>query len=733
MAETADAPKRKKMDLSVKILLGLLLGVVAGLFFGEYCAFLKPVGDVYVGLLQMTVLPYIMIALIAGIGRLSLGDSKRLMLTGLKALLLLWVIGAVVLLAATFALPSWESGSFFSASDFDPPPERNLLQLFVPYNIFESLAATLVPAVVLFCLVLGVALIGIKNKAVLIDALDVMSEALMRVNKGMVRLAPYGTFAIAAAAAGTMAVGELARLQAYVIVYTLCVLLLTFLVLPLLITSLTPFTYREIFRASKTALITAFATGKVIVVLPLLVSEMQELFRKHAENEEQAEGTDHAVETVFPIGYPFPQLGKILGLFFIPFTAWFVGRPLGLADTPALLGAGYLSYFGGPLVATPFMLDMFQLPADMFKLFLASGVYTARIGDLLGAMHMIALTVLTAAALNGMLKLRLNALLRGLALSAGLGLVMIAGINAYLSASFRDAFAKDKVLEEMALSIPEAYRVEAEVVDAKPNPEPLVEGRGVLDRIAQRKRLRVGLVLDKPPFAYRNARGELVGLDVELAHMLATDLGATLEFVPAEYATLVDQMRADHFDLAMGGIASNPERAARMALSHPYMDLTLGIVVRDHLAEQYDSVAEIEAMAEEGLRLGVADPMLQGRIKRSLPGAEIVLIESAEAFFEGRIEGVDAVLATAEVAAAWAMRYPDFSIVNPFSERMALAAVFPIAHDDVPFRKFVDSWIDFSRRVGWMDRLYDRWVLGKVEGPREPRWSVMRNVLGWVD
>ncbi len=57
------------MGLSSRILIGLLAGIATGLFFGDIVADLKVVGDVFVKLLQMTVLPYIVVSLIAGFGR----------------------------------------------------------------------------------------------------------------------------------------------------------------------------------------------------------------------------------------------------------------------------------------------------------------------------------------------------------------------------------------------------------------------------------------------------------------------------------------------------------------------------------------------------------------------------------------------------------------------------------------------------------------------------------------
>ena len=60
------------MTLGTRILIGLALGIALGFFVGELAAPLKGVGDIFVGLLQMTVLPYIIVTLTANVGRLSL-------------------------------------------------------------------------------------------------------------------------------------------------------------------------------------------------------------------------------------------------------------------------------------------------------------------------------------------------------------------------------------------------------------------------------------------------------------------------------------------------------------------------------------------------------------------------------------------------------------------------------------------------------------------------------------
>ena len=74
--ETAKKMKKKKLSLSAKIIIGMVLGFAAGIFFGEYCAFLQIIGDAFIKLLQITILPYITVSMILGIGGLTTNQAK---------------------------------------------------------------------------------------------------------------------------------------------------------------------------------------------------------------------------------------------------------------------------------------------------------------------------------------------------------------------------------------------------------------------------------------------------------------------------------------------------------------------------------------------------------------------------------------------------------------------------------------------------------------------------------
>ncbi|MEZ6114248.1 MAG: cation:dicarboxylase symporter family transporter [Pirellulaceae bacterium] len=716
-------------NLTSAILCGLGLGIATGLFLGEYCAKLTVVGDMFVGLLRMTALPYIIVSLIANLGRLSRRQSRRLAMIGGLTLATLWSVALFNVFALSNTFPEWKSGSFFSTAIVAPPREIDLVSVFIPANIFDALADNHVPAVVLMCICVGLALSGISNREVLITQLDILGKALIHINYYVVRLTPIGVFAIAASTTGTISLAEAIRLQAYFVAYTAGSLFVGFVVLPWLVATCTPFRYRDVLTVSRDAMITAFATGKLIVVLPLLIVETEKLVRGLSSDNEDSSAP--AVDVLYPVAYPMPHVGKLLGLIFIPFAAWFSGHALAPHEYPAFLSAGLFSYFSGPIVATPFLLDMLHLPHDMFQLFLLSGVYGERLGDALGAIHFATFTLISTSAFLGKLRIQWFPIVRFLGIVTVLGVAMCVTIRFGLSGTLRYVERKEDVIAHMQL-LEQPARATV-VGESAPNPDPLLLGESLLHRVRRRGVLRVGYNEDKLPFAFFNIRGELVGFDINLAHALARDLGVRLEFVRFDRDTLQSQLSDDHFDIVMSGLVGTLERSRSMQHTTPYMDVTLALVVPDYRAREFRSLDSLRAI--ESLRIGFVD-LSRGfvdRLRESLPQAEFVELSTSQQFFDGDWQEYDALLISAESGSAFTLLYPEFEVVVPAGRRISMPLFYAIGARDAEMRDFLEHWMILRKKDGTMQQYYDHWILGKVADPDQRRWSVVRDVLHWVE
>ena len=382
-----------------------------------------------------------------------------------------------------------------------------------------------------------------------------------------------------------------------------------------------------------------------------------------------------------------------------------------------------------PRIAIPLLLQVAELPSDIFNLFLSLGVVASRFGDAMKTMHLIAFATLTTSILLGIWRVRWRVLLLYLLVSLLVVGGAITGIRAFLEFSFKDVYSKEQLLIERSLL---NEPVEATTLTtAAPNPQPLEEGEGRIARMLRRGIIRVGYDSTALPFAYLGSGGELVGFDIDMAHRLARDLGVAIEFVPCSSRTVVEQLVADHFDVAMSGFEGTLKRAASLPLGDSYLDVTLALVVLDHTKSAYNSLAKLQA--KDRLRLAaVAESFFAERLSEALPHVEVVILESEASFFNDDSLDVDALVTSAETGSAWTLLRPQYSVVNPLSERVRVPLYYLTAPDE-ELREFIKRWLELKRKSGLLDRLYDHWILGQQQEVKQPRWSVVRDVLGWID
>src|SRR5947207_12430407 len=229
-----------RIDPSTRVLVGLIAGIAVGLFVGERAAVLQICADAYMKLLQMTVLPYITLSLVGGLGALTRTEAARLGTRVALVLLALWAIALLAVFSFPAMFPHIQTASFFSTTLLNDESPLDLVGLYIPANPFNSLANNIVPAVVLFSALLGIALIGIPDKDRALETMDVLNRAVSRVARFIVSLTPVGLFAIAAVTAGTFDPRQAAQLQMYLLVYIVVSLLLALWVLPGLVAALTP-------------------------------------------------------------------------------------------------------------------------------------------------------------------------------------------------------------------------------------------------------------------------------------------------------------------------------------------------------------------------------------------------------------------------------------------------------------------------------------------------------------
>ncbi len=725
--------KLAHLSLSAWIFIGLGLGVLVGLFFGELCRPLNLVGKAFIMLLQMGVLPYMVVTLIQGVGSLSPADAKLMAKKGSLMLVLFWAVGLVVIFAFSFSFPVVQTSSFFSVSEPRVVEGVDLLEYYIPANIFDALSDALIPAIVFFSVFLGIALLRVRDKDPLLNMLSVLAQALTHMTRMVIKTAPIGVFALTATFVGTISFDQLQRLEVYFVCYILATCVLAFWILPIIVTCFTAFTFKDVLRFSKEALVLGFTTGNNFVVLSVIADKSKELFAKVVEKEER---TGSVIDSVLPLAYAFPSVGKIIEILFIVFVAWYVNQSLGIAKHLELALAGVMSLFGSPKVGIPFLLKHMQLPGDYFDLYIMADVVTRRFKVLLQTMSMQTLTLIVSYLLLRKAVFRVRRVLAASAATVLLLAVLVVSARTGLDPMVQGTYHEHEVLMGMEIK----DQAPAEVMLSPPplkdeRPAPTDGQEDVLTQITNRGTLRVGYDADALPFAFFNSRNELVGYDIYFAHRLAGDLGVSIQFIPAKRGQAQEYLDKGICDIIMSAFPMRVDNLAKMNFTRPYMEMKAAFIVKDYRKKEFQTRADIAAMT--GLRVAVtrANSAEDRRLLRNyLPNATLVELDSVRNFFS-EANVADALLTTDKIGKAWALLHPEFGVAVPKPHLFVydVAYPLPIAKGDHYALEYLNHWLTLQQTSGVVAKQFDYWILGKTPQRKTPRWSVIRSVLHWVD
>ena len=528
-----------------------------------------------------------------------------------------------------------------------------------------------------------------------------------------------------------MTIAEFSRLQVYFIVFIAAALFLALWLLPALITAVTPFKYRDLFGVTKDALITAFVTHNLFIVIPILIEHSNALIKKYRVHTEDSE---KLVEVIVPVTYNFPNIGKLLSLLFVPFTAWLSGSPLEFGQYPDLLVTGVMTYFAKAQTALPFLMDRFEIPQDLFQLYIPTGIINGKFDTLVSAVNLIAFSLIGTGALTGYLTIKPMRIFRFLIITTGALTCIMVGLSMLLSAVVEMRDPRKANIRQMQL-ISDTSRISVVEKGELESFQLALPTETTLAEIKQRGVIKVGFDEDRYPFTFYNDEGALVGFEVDLMVLLAEDLDVRLEFVPFKsWEKLGEWLNSGRIDL----VASIPYLASLIAqadLSNPYLEGTVCLVVADHRRHDFSTLASLQNLPQVSVGVDYDTALAKREFEKFFPGVNFkpVRIETMHDFFTQKVHDIDAIVDIAEAGTAWTLLYPSYSVVIPKPHIRKAPMGYAAAKRNRELVDFLNSWVLAKKGDGSLERIYNHWVLGQGAIRTEPRWSFIRNVLKWVD
>ena len=227
-------------------------------------------------------------------------------------------------------------------------------------------------------------------------------------------------------------------------------------------------------------------------------------------------------------------------------------------------------------------------------------------------------------------------------------------------------------------------------------------------------RIRVGTPGDYQPYSYWNAQsGQFEGVDIEMALQLGKELGVEVQFVRFRWPDLVDDLLADRFDIAMGGITRDLIRARDVAFTDSCLTYGTCPLVRRGDGDRYGSLdaidgADVRVVLNQG---GSNDKYFSGILKnatvirhpRNDEIASLVVSGAADVWLTDNVE-----------ALFWEKQFPELRAVNPMDTLTVGTKGYLIRQGNQSFLNWLNLWLEQMRLQGEIARIEKNWLNGII-------------------
>ncbi|TWF94230.1 transporter substrate-binding domain-containing protein [Saccharopolyspora dendranthemae] len=229
-----------------------------------------------------------------------------------------------------------------------------------------------------------------------------------------------------------------------------------------------------------------------------------------------------------------------------------------------------------------------------------------------------------------------------------------------------------------------------------------------LDEVARRGELRVCSTGDYRPFTYRDPSGAWSGIDIDVAHDMARELGVRATIVPTTWKTLLDDFDS-RCDIAVGGVSVTLERAKRAFFSTSFGVDGKTPITRCENVSRFQTLEQID---QPGVRAVVNPGGTNEKFARSaLKRATIVGHPDNNTIFQQVIDGNADLMMTDSSETRWqARQHPELCPVHPEQPFTFAEKAYLLPKGDVVFQQWVNHYLTIARNDGTYQRFAAPWL-----------------------
>lgn len=231
----------------------------------------------------------------------------------------------------------------------------------------------------------------------------------------------------------------------------------------------------------------------------------------------------------------------------------------------------------------------------------------------------------------------------------------------------------------------------------------------VLKRILESGALRVGLSGNQPPMNAKSRTGEIIGLEAELAMMLAGAFGVEPKFVQKPFPELLGALKQGEVDIVMSSMAITAERSLDVSFVGPYMISGKSLLTNSRALADADAAGDINR-ADVKLA-ALANSTSERFIKLNVPRATFVSVQDYDAGVQMVLKDeVDALVADMPICLLSLLRFPDQGLATLEQPLNVEPIGIALSPDDGQFKELLQNYLSAFEGTGLMDRLRQKWL-----------------------
>ncbi|MEP1649735.1 MAG: transporter substrate-binding domain-containing protein [Paracoccaceae bacterium] len=217
--------------------------------------------------------------------------------------------------------------------------------------------------------------------------------------------------------------------------------------------------------------------------------------------------------------------------------------------------------------------------------------------------------------------------------------------------------------------------------------------------------VKIGVPESFPPFGSLNEEGEHVGYDVDVAMLIAEDLGVEVEIIPVVSKQRIPFLETDKLDLVISTLGANPERAKSIWFSAAYAPFYTGAFGKADLA--VESIADLG-----GLKVGLTGGTIEDiQVTEEAPeGTAILRFGDNAATQAAYVAGqVDAIITSNVVAASLSEANPGLDLSTKYISKYG-ASFIGIEKGEIDLLQWVNVWIMHKKLNGTLNEISVKWL-----------------------